>query len=128
MKRLLRSPWKVLIATYLAAAACLLFAAATFAADDGGLVTDTNNVVPNLLAIVGLAAPITIGLVELIKRQGLPTKFAPAITMLSALVITALLVIGDVATLTAGQTVLTGVLTGLTAAGVYSGLKATVRD
>lgn len=78
----------------------------------------------SIFAAVAIAAPLTMALVELIKRQGLPDRFAPITALLSGLAMVALMMLADVLTLDWGQVALTGVIAGLTASGVYSGVRA----
>lgn len=70
-----------------------------------------------------VAVAIVVGLVEVAKTIGLTTKYAPL----------ASLVIGIVASFlfpaeTIALTILFGVITGLTACGLYSGAKATIQN
>lgn len=78
----------------------------------------------SVFAAVAIAAPLTIALVSLLKQQGLPDRFAPVASLLSGLVMVALMMLAAVLDLTWGQAGLTGVITGLTASGAYSGIKA----
>lgn len=78
----------------------------------------------SVFAAVAVAAPLTIALVSLLKQQGLPDRFAPAMSLLSGLAMVALMMLASVLDLTWGQAALTGVVTGLTASGAYSGVKA----
>jgi hypothetical protein len=77
-----------------------------------------------LLAVVVAAGAFTLPLVELIKAQGLPARFAPAASLVSGLIIVGLLALADVAALTFWEGVLAGLVSGMSAAGVYSGGRA----
>lgn len=67
--------------------------------------------------------PIIIGLVEIAKKLGLPTTYAGLLAVVLGIVLSA-----AYTTLTgqAREIVLTGLATGLAAAGLYSGTKALV--
>ena len=79
------------------------------------------------LPIYTLALPITLGLVQLAKSAGLPTRWAG----LAAVIIGALA--GLFANLAGGEqasianAALTGIVAGLSAAGVWSGTRAGIR-
>jgi hypothetical protein len=77
-----------------------------------------------LLALVAMAATFTLPLVELVKRQGLPARFAPVASVVSGLVMVWLLDGAGAADLNAYELIFTGLLSGMSAAGVYSGGKA----
>lgn len=82
-----------------------------------------------LLAIVGIVAPITIGVVEVLKRAThLAERFAPLAAIISGVALAYLVVAAGVvvAPLTPPGIVLCGLLSGLVASGLYSGVKATV--
>ena len=69
-------------------------------------------------------AALIIGLVEVAKRQGLPDRYAPVAAILLGLVFATL---GKLDAPTSGtwlQVELLGLMTGLAAAGMYSGVKA----
>lgn len=78
----------------------------------------TPNDIQQLLTWSIVVVPIVVGLTEVVKRLGLPSKFSPLVSIGFGLVI-ALLMQG-VSTLT----VLAGIIYGLSAAGLYSGTKA----
>ena len=67
-----------------------------------------------------IVVPIVVGLVQVVKMTGLDSRYAPAVSIILGIV---------GATLAAGcsgGTLLGGVIVGLTAAGLWSGVKATV--
>ncbi len=69
--------------------------------------------------------PVVVGLVEVCKRLGLPTRFAPVL----ALVFGVLAKAAQVYLSRANQDILLGgVATGLMAAGLFSGTRAVVRS
>jgi hypothetical protein len=79
------------------------------------------------LRVLALALPLTIGIVEILKSIGLPTRWAGVAALLTGVatgVLVRLAGIGDGALALAA---LTGAAAGLSAAGVWSGTKA-VRD
>lgn len=76
-------------------------------------------VTPALLALV----PVVIGLVSILKVSGVPSRFAPALSLL--LGIAGSFLIGGV---TIAATVLGGVVVGLMASGLYSGGAATFKS
>jgi hypothetical protein len=80
-----------------------------------------------LLAVVAMAGVFTLPLVELVKNQGLPTRYAPVASVACGLVIVTLLVGAGVVSLGIWAIIFTGLLAGMSAAGVYSGGKALVR-
>ena len=76
------------------------------------------------LAIVAGVAPIVIGLVAIAKEAGLPSRWAGVAAALLGIVlglVAGLAPVGDATIVVAG---LSGLVGGLTAAGVYSGQKA----
>lgn len=79
----------------------------------------------DLLTAVALLTPVTIGFTEAAKRvlAGLPERFAPLIS-LAAGVAAAFLLPPDA---TVQNEIAAGVLTGLSASGLYSGTKAMVQ-
>jgi hypothetical protein len=77
-----------------------------------------------LLAVVATAGVFTLSLVQLIKAQGLPTRLAPAASVVCGQVIVSLLTLADVVALGIWEVVLAGLIAGMSAAGVYSGGKA----
>ncbi len=72
------------------------------------------------LAIVAGVAPIVIGLVAIAKEAGLPSRWAGVAAALLGL-LAGLAPVGDMTLVVAA---LSGLVGGLTAAGVYSGQKA----
>jgi len=70
-----------------------------------------------------VAVAITVGLVEVAKTIGLPTKYAPVASVLIGVGSSFLFPAATVA-----MTILFGVITGLTACGLYSGAKATIQN
>lgn len=69
-----------------------------------------------------LAVPIVLALVEVAKRSGLSSKWAPALSVaLGLLMLGVWGTEGDVL-----QNLLEGLVAGLSASGVYSGVKATM--
>ena len=72
---------------------------------------------PNEFAV---AAAITAGLVEATKRMGAPTRFAPAVAIVFGVAVVAL----ESWPLSSTEA-LWGIMAGLTAAGLYSGVKTT---
>ena len=70
-------------------------------------------------------AGLIVALVELLKRgPGLPTRWAGVVAVVIGVVLAALLKLDSPAVGTWLQVLLTGVLSGLSAAGLYSGTKA----
>jgi hypothetical protein len=79
------------------------------------------------LRVLALALPLTIGIVELLKGAGLPARWAGVAALLvgaAAAVAVRLAGVGDGSLALAA---LTGVVAGLSAAGVRSGTKAATR-
>lgn len=76
-------------------------------------------------ATVLTLAPVVMALVEIAKRTGMPSRWAPLGALVSGVIVAVLYaatVTGDLA-----QSVFVGVLVGITAAGVYSGGKSFVQ-
>ncbi len=72
---------------------------------------------------LSLSIAAVMGIVEAIKKAGLPSKYAPLVSL--ALGIAAsFLVPGD----TVGSTVFTGVVIGLSASGLYSGTQTVLAN
>lgn len=75
---------------------------------------------PNIMDITLQFAsliPIAVALVEVAKRTGLPTRFAPLLAV----------VLGLLGTVALGHfDIINGVVVGLSAAGLYSGVKTTL--
>ena len=73
----------------------------------------------DLMPVIGLV-PIIIGLVAVFRKVGLTTRFAPIMAV-------ALGIVGAVSLSEfSAPNVIVGILTGLSAAGLYSGTKTTV--
>jgi uncharacterized membrane protein (DUF441 family) len=75
-------------------------------------------------------SPVAVGIVEVAKRAGLPTRWAPAFALVAGVVLALLAAWGDVLGGFEGnwaRVVLTGMVVGLTASGLYSGVKTTAR-
>jgi hypothetical protein len=67
--------------------------------------------------------PLIIGVVGVLKNSGLPTRFAPLVSLLLGIMGVFLLPYD----LSVGIQVLLGIGTGLSASGLYSGTKATAK-
>lgn len=82
------------------------------------------NTVTTILAELGkilvISTPVTIGLVEVAKMAKLPTWLAPVVALILGFGVVSLLM-GSVTKLT----VLYGIITGLAASGLYSGVAST---
>lgn len=76
------------------------------------------------LTIVASVAPIVIGLVAIAKGAGLPSRWAGVAAALLGLLLGLLAGLAPVGDTTLVVTALSGLVGGLTAAGVYSGGKA----
>ena len=70
-----------------------------------------------------IAVPVIIGLVEAIKRIGLSSNYAGIVSVLIGVVGFYFLADGEV-----GARVFEGIVSGLSAAGLYSTTKATIRE
>lgn len=75
---------------------------------------------PQLLLVSGL----TVAVVELAKRLGLPTRIAPALALVAALGIQFLVTPDPIIV---RDLVLSALISGLMAAGLYSGTKTTIQ-
>lgn len=76
-----------------------------------------------------ISAPVIVGVVEVAKRAGLPTRFAPAFAIVAGILAAVLLAWGNVVGGYEGnpaRVAFGGVLAGLMAMGLYSGGKTTV--
>ena len=74
------------------------------------------------LVIYGLPiAAVIVGLVELAKGQGLPSRYAPVLAVCLGLLFATLGKLDDPTVGTWLQTELLGLITGLSASGLYSG-------
>lgn len=67
--------------------------------------------------------PATMGLVEVFKKSGLPSKHAPIVSLFIGLILGVTTNIGNI-----GKGILTGIVIGLSASGLYSGTKALTKD
>jgi hypothetical protein len=77
-------------------------------------------------AIYGIPiAALIVGLIEVAKKLGLPTRYAPAVAVVFGIVFAVAYKI-DTANGSWLEAVVTGIMVGLTAAGLYSGSKATL--
>ena len=70
------------------------------------------------LADQGMAAGAALGLTELAKITGLPSRFAPLLSVIFAVAIT-LMLVDDITR----EAIVYGILSGLAASGLYSGVK-----
>jgi hypothetical protein len=68
-----------------------------------------------------VAVAIIIGLVEVIKRMGLNSKYAPFVSVVLGVAFSFLFPQANI-----GLTIVFGIIVGLTSCGLYSGTKATV--
>lgn len=71
-----------------------------------------------------LLTSIVIGLVSSAKTVGFPAKFAPILSLLLGVVASVAFMSAD---LTIAESVFKGIVIGLTASGLYSGVKAMVK-
>ena len=71
-------------------------------------------------------AAVIVGLVELAKGQGLPSRYAPVLAVALGLLFATLGKLDDPTVGTWLQTELLGLITGLSASGLYSGAKAQI--
>jgi len=71
---------------------------------------------------VGIIVAVIIGLIQAIKAIGLPSQFAPIISIMLGVI--ASYFVGEPGAI--GVVVFNGVMYGLMASGLYSGVKATV--
>ena len=79
------------------------------------------------LVIYGLPiAAVIVGLVELAKGQGLPSRYAPVLAVCLGLLFATLGRLDDPTVGTWLQVELLGLITGLSASGLYSGAKAQI--
>ena len=79
------------------------------------------------LVIYGLPiAAVIVGLVELAKGQGLPSRYAPVLAVVLGLAFATLGRLDDPTVGTWLQVELLGLITGLSASGLYSGAKAQI--
>jgi len=79
------------------------------------------------LVLYGLPiAAVIVGLVELAKGQGLPSRYAPVLAVCLGLLFATLGKLDDPTVGTWLQVELLGLITGLSASGLYSGAKAQI--
>lgn len=71
---------------------------------------------------ITLGVPLIIAIAELAKRTGLSIKYVPLFAVIFSVAAFYLFGVGEV-----GSRVLEGVITGLSAVGLYSGVKTTVK-
>jgi hypothetical protein len=74
--------------------------------------------------LLGLALPLTLGLVQTLKTAGLPARWAGLAAVVVGLACGALLRLAEVGAGSYGAACLAGAVAGLTAAGAWSGVKA----
>ena len=74
--------------------------------------------------ILGLATPLALGLTQLLKGAGLPARWAGLAAFGVGLVSGALLWLAGLGGGSIGAALVAGAVAGLTAAGVWSGVKA----
>lgn len=67
--------------------------------------------------------PAAMGLVEVAKQTGLPSKYAPIASLVVGMVLGVTTSLDNI-----GKGILTGIAIGLSASGLYSGTKALTRD
>ena len=79
---------------------------------------------PDQVVSFTIAAPVIVGVVSALKLAGLPDRYSPLTAILLGVVASALVFPAG----TVGLTIFWGVVSGLTAAGLYSGTKATIAD
>jgi hypothetical protein len=70
-----------------------------------------------------VAVAVIVGLVEVLKRIGLGTKWAPLVSIVVGVGLSFLFPSDTIA-----STILFGVIAGLTSCGLYSGTKATINN
>jgi uncharacterized membrane protein (DUF441 family) len=77
-----------------------------------------------------ILSPVTVGIVEVAKRAGLPVRWAPVFALIAGVVLALLAAWGNVLGGYEGnwaRVALGGLLAGLAASGLYSGVKTTAR-
>jgi len=65
---------------------------------------------------LGFLAAIVLGLVEVVKRCGMPTKFVPLLAVIIGIGLSILILVGGW-----GEMIISGIVIGLTAVGLFSG-------
>jgi len=75
--------------------------------------------------VLGIAVLIafTVGITEVIKRLGLPSKFSPLVSLIVGIGL-AILALTDTMT----NKIITGIMCGLSASGLYSGANSTIKE
>ncbi len=74
------------------------------------------------VAFIAVASVVTLGLVQITKKAGLNTRFAPLVSVIFGVAIGHFYGGFD----TTAYNILAGLLAGLTASGAYSGVKKTI--
>ncbi len=82
--------------------------------------------IETLLAASAFLVPLVVGVVQLIKEAGLPSKYAGVLSVLIGIGAEFLVVGTVVASPSVGITTLLGVIVGLAASGLWSGTKAVI--
>lgn len=77
----------------------------------------------SLGVVDGLLIPVVVGLVQVIKTMGLPTRFAPAVGLFLGVGLEA--VVATAVPTSIAHVVIVGFIVGLSALGLYSGTKTT---
>lgn len=77
----------------------------------------------SFLAVNATLVAVIIGLVSTAKMSGLPTKYAPLLSLLIGVVFAFIFPLDNI-----GKTILLGIVQGLSASGLYSGAKATINN
>jgi len=83
---------------------------------------DENKMDLGIAVTLSLVTAVVVGVVQVAKTLGLPTRFAP----LLAVVVGVLIVLGLSLFQATFSVILTGVVVGLSAVGLFSGVRATV--
>lgn len=78
------------------------------------------------LRIFGLALPLVLGAVQVIKQTGLPDRWAGLVAVACGFAIGIMIRVAGVGEGNAMMAGLTGVIAGLSAAGAWSGTKAAI--
>lgn len=79
------------------------------------------------VAILGLAIPATLGLVQVAKSAGLPDRWAGVAAVALGVLLGALIRLAGVGGGSVGLAAIAGLVAGLSAAGVWSGTRAALR-
>lgn len=83
-----------------------------------------NQALTDFLVACGPLALLTMGFVELVKRQGLPSRLAPLASVACGVVMMALVRLSGFTDWIVWEVVLAGLVTAMIASGTYSGVKA----